>query len=150
MNKAYVSILSVSVAFTTSATELWVVHANTVLIPTWTVYVYRDVLPLTTYTLSPADAAEGGIIWVKILILTYVSVIIPLVIPRQFIPADPKVEPTFDVSYVRLNSVSRTPNVIHLRSRQHPSCQCSCTAGWIKPFATHAIRSISRLTSCHH
>lgn len=100
MYKAYASILSAAATFTTSVTKIWVARVNTVLIPTWIVYVYRDVLPLTTYTLSPADATEGIICWAKLIVLTYATVVVPLVIPRQYTPADPKVGPILRVSYM--------------------------------------------------
>jgi hypothetical protein len=46
---------------------------------------------LATNELVPLDLAEGRVLWVKIMTLFTVSGIIPLLIPRQYIPVDPKV-----------------------------------------------------------
>ncbi|TFY56647.1 hypothetical protein EVJ58_g7510 [Rhodofomes roseus] len=86
----YALVLSLAATLTTSPTSLWATHVNLVLIPTWAVYIYRDVFPLTTFTLSPIDAAEGGWLWAKIALLTYVALIVPLIIPRPYTPVDPK------------------------------------------------------------
>lgn len=37
------------------------------------------------------DIPEGLLLWVKLGLLTLVAVVIPLFIPRQYIPVDPKV-----------------------------------------------------------
>ncbi|PPR04710.1 hypothetical protein CVT24_011832 [Panaeolus cyanescens] len=60
------------------------------LLSTWCVYAYRDIWPLATYTLQPKDGAEGTLLWVKISVLSVISVIVPLVIPRRYVPVDPK------------------------------------------------------------
>ena len=54
------------------------------------VFTYRDVWPLATFTLRPADGGEGGILWAKYSLLTIAGVAIPLLVPRQYTPADPK------------------------------------------------------------
>ena len=54
-------------------------------------YVYRDVWPLMTYTLEPADRAGGTLFWVKISLITFVGIIEPLFEPYPYIPVDPKV-----------------------------------------------------------
>ena len=66
-------------------------HAAFVLLVTWGVYVYRDLWPLATFTLRPADADEGLFIWFKVSLLTLAAVIVPLFCPRQYVPIDPKV-----------------------------------------------------------
>ncbi|KAI0306147.1 hypothetical protein B0F90DRAFT_1814940 [Multifurca ochricompacta] len=65
-------------------------HLSSLLIATLSVYAYRDVWPLLTFTLSPADGSEGALLWVKIGLLTLTAVVIPLIIPRQYVPLDPK------------------------------------------------------------
>ncbi|PPQ77068.1 hypothetical protein CVT25_014881 [Psilocybe cyanescens] len=55
------------------------------------VYAYRDIWPLSTYALQPADKAEGNILWVKIALLTVTAVIIPIFIPHPYVPVDPKI-----------------------------------------------------------
>ncbi|CAE7193603.1 unnamed protein product, partial [Rhizoctonia solani] len=54
------------------------------------VYVWRDLIPLVTYELHPADAVGGWLTWSRIGVLTFTSVIIPLCIPRVYVPLDPK------------------------------------------------------------
>ena len=66
-------------------------HLVITLVGTWAVYAYRDLWPLATFTLQPADAAEGPLCWAKIGILTAAAVVIPLTVPRQYVPVDPKV-----------------------------------------------------------
>ncbi|PPQ73485.1 hypothetical protein CVT26_010187 [Gymnopilus dilepis] len=65
-------------------------HCNFVLLTAFGVYFYRDVWPLATYTKKPLDTSEGRLLWAKFGVLTFSAVIIPLFIPRQYIPVDPK------------------------------------------------------------
>ena len=53
--------------------------------------MYRDVWPYATVTLSPADAAEGPLVWVKLALLSIAAVVIPLTAPRKYEPINPKV-----------------------------------------------------------
>ncbi|KAK7038833.1 hypothetical protein VNI00_010463 [Paramarasmius palmivorus] len=52
------------------------------------VYAYRDVYPLITYDLSPQDEGEGPWIWVKVALLLFTGVIIPLLTPGVYVPVD--------------------------------------------------------------
>ncbi|KAF9458727.1 P-loop containing nucleoside triphosphate hydrolase protein [Collybia nuda] len=65
-------------------------HLNVLLLVTFAVYFYRDIFPLMTYNRVPMDISQGWTLWVKIALLTLISVVIPLLIPRQYIPVDPK------------------------------------------------------------
>lgn len=47
--------------------------------------------PLATYTEEPVDVSEGILLWIKLAVLFTTAVIIPLFVPRQYIPVDPKV-----------------------------------------------------------
>ncbi|KAJ7354076.1 P-loop containing nucleoside triphosphate hydrolase protein [Mycena albidolilacea] len=64
-------------------------HANCVLFIVFSVYVYRDLIPLATFTGVPADLGEGRKLWAKIGLLFTNAVIIPLFTPQQYIPVDP-------------------------------------------------------------
>ncbi|KAJ7264124.1 P-loop containing nucleoside triphosphate hydrolase protein [Mycena haematopus] len=64
-------------------------HADCVLLFAFSVYVYRDLVPLSTFTGVPADVAEGWRLWAKIGLLFITAVIIPGLTPRQYIPLDP-------------------------------------------------------------
>jgi hypothetical protein len=50
------------------------------------VYTYRDLLPLATFTRTPVDIAEGWLLWAKIAVVALASIAIPLIIPRQYTP----------------------------------------------------------------
>ncbi|KAJ7801014.1 hypothetical protein B0H14DRAFT_2161358, partial [Mycena olivaceomarginata] len=64
-------------------------RVNCILFLAFCVYVYRDVVPLATFTGFPADRSEGPKLWGKIALLFVTAVIIPLFTPRQYIPVDP-------------------------------------------------------------
>ena len=66
-------------------------HLVIVLLALLCVYLYRDVWPLATFTKHPLDNAEGWMLWAKTIILAVISVIIPLFMPRHYVPFDPKV-----------------------------------------------------------
>ncbi|KAL0565845.1 hypothetical protein V5O48_016172 [Marasmius crinis-equi] len=65
-------------------------HLNFVLFATFVVYFYRDIYPLATYAEPPEDLHEGWILWARIAVLGVASVLIPLFIPREYVPVDPK------------------------------------------------------------
>ncbi len=69
------------------------------LLVTFGVYAYRDLYPLCTYTLSPVDlpatfikenAVLVDLLWAKIAVLFVTAIVIPLFMPRTYIPVDPK------------------------------------------------------------
>ncbi|KAJ6508402.1 hypothetical protein C8R45DRAFT_967292 [Mycena sanguinolenta] len=64
-------------------------HANCILFCVFCVYVYRDLVPLATFTGIPADIEEGHKLWAKIGLLAATAVIIPLFTPTQYLPVDP-------------------------------------------------------------
>ncbi|KAF8885698.1 multidrug resistance-associated ABC transporter [Gymnopilus junonius] len=65
-------------------------HCNLVLLIAFGVYLYRDIWPLATYTKTSVDISDGYLLWTKLSVLTFTAVIVPLFIPRQYIPVDPK------------------------------------------------------------
>ncbi|KAJ8084456.1 hypothetical protein PM082_003226 [Marasmius tenuissimus] len=64
-------------------------HLNFVLFATFVVYCYRDIYPLATYTKQPRDTFEGWSLWLKIALLGVSSILVPLFVPRQYVPVDP-------------------------------------------------------------
>ncbi|KZV63091.1 P-loop containing nucleoside triphosphate hydrolase protein [Peniophora sp. CONT] len=66
------------------------VHLSLVLFCDFIVYIYRDLWPLLTFTLSPLDKAEGGLLWANVALVTFSAVLVPLLVPRQYVPLDPK------------------------------------------------------------
>jgi hypothetical protein len=65
-------------------------HLSFLLFVSFAVYVYRDIWPLATFTLSPKDLSEGWFVWTKIIILFWAGVVVPLVMPRQYMPFNPR------------------------------------------------------------
>ncbi|KAJ6521925.1 P-loop containing nucleoside triphosphate hydrolase protein [Mycena vulgaris] len=87
----YASLLAIlSIASSPKWGKVAVKHLNTLLAATFGVYFYRDIFPLATFTIAPMDLSEGRLLWFKVITLFTVSGIIPLAIPRQYIPVDPK------------------------------------------------------------
>ncbi|KAI0782161.1 multidrug resistance-associated ABC transporter [Abortiporus biennis] len=86
----YTSLLAfVSIVTTPEWATVATGHLVPVLLVPWGVFLYRDVWPLATYTLIPADADEGWFIWAKVSLLTVAAVVVPLASPRRYIPVDP-------------------------------------------------------------
>lgn len=54
---------------------------------------YRNLWPLATFTLTPIDPDGTHLLWAEIFLLTFATIIVPLSVPRQYIPYDPKVRP---------------------------------------------------------
>ncbi|KAH9028054.1 hypothetical protein EDB83DRAFT_2526416 [Lactarius deliciosus] len=49
-------------------------HLSLLLLGTFSVYAYRDIWPLLTFTLSPVDAWEGALLWVRIGLLAFAAI----------------------------------------------------------------------------
>lgn len=64
------------------------VHSEFVLLALTSVYFYRDILPLTTFTQQPKDASIGWRLWAKILSLIVGGIVIPLLAPSEYTPID--------------------------------------------------------------
>ncbi|WVQ93407.1 hypothetical protein IAU59_000477 [Kwoniella sp. CBS 9459] len=65
-----------------------ITHVDTLLFLGWCLYAYRDLWPLLTFTLDPADI-NNAITWSRVAILSVSAVIIPLLRPRTYVPVDP-------------------------------------------------------------
>lgn len=90
----YASALALlNVASQPSLARLAARHLILVLLASCAVYGHRDIWPLMTYTLRPLDAREGALLWVKIALLAIAGIVIPLTIPRQYVPLDAEVFP---------------------------------------------------------
>ncbi len=64
-------------------------HLHLVLVPTVFIYIYRNVAPLATFTKLPQDLQEGPLLWAKVITLAITAIVIPLFVPREYIPVDP-------------------------------------------------------------
>ncbi|KAI0819312.1 multidrug resistance-associated ABC transporter [Trametes gibbosa] len=78
---AYTSALALASVLIPRRRALFSGHLSLVLVLVWVVYVYRNLVPLGTTNLSPADANEGVLLWIKMAILTEAAVLLPLFMP---------------------------------------------------------------------
>ncbi|PIL29334.1 ATP-binding cassette transporter [Ganoderma sinense ZZ0214-1] len=65
-------------------------HASWILLLVWIVYIYRDVYPLATLDTTPSDISEGPFLYAKFALLTIAAVLVPLFVPRKYIPFNAK------------------------------------------------------------
>ncbi|KAI0317990.1 hypothetical protein OF83DRAFT_1118292 [Amylostereum chailletii] len=65
-------------------------HLAILLLVIFSVYAYRDIWPLATYTLTPEDLREGPLLWAKVALLGFAAILVPLAVPRQYRPYNPK------------------------------------------------------------
>jgi hypothetical protein len=68
-------------------------HLVLVLLVVFSIYAYRDLVPLATFNQQPIDGPEGSIFLVKMTLLFGVSIVVPLCKPRRYVPLDPNVSP---------------------------------------------------------
>ncbi|KAF9481121.1 multidrug resistance-associated ABC transporter [Pholiota conissans] len=69
----------------------WATRYNIILLLiTLVTYSQRDLWPLATYSQQPQDMAEGPLLWFKLGTLITTAVLIPLFVPRRYIPVDPR------------------------------------------------------------
>ena len=66
-------------------------HLCIVTLTVGALYVYRDLWPIMTYTLHPADGHEGKLLWAKVVLAAFAGIIEPIFEPYPYIPYDPKV-----------------------------------------------------------
>jgi len=89
--QSYASILAV-VSLVSHQWNVSTTRCNiVVLLSTFGTYAYRDLWPLARYDRQPEDLADGSLLWGKVVILLFTAAVIPLAIPRRYIPIDPKV-----------------------------------------------------------
>ncbi|KAL4267318.1 ATP-binding cassette transporter C [Pleurotus pulmonarius] len=71
------------------------IHLNCLLLGTLAAYGIRDLYPLCTYQLPPLDMPTSGdpalvyLLWTTIAVLFVAAVVIPLTMPRSYIPINP-------------------------------------------------------------
>lgn len=85
-------ILALMSISTTVRQSKWAtLHLEIVLLAVLAVYTYRDLFPLATFTRIPVDVEEGWILWARIALLLVTGIIVPIFIPRMYVPVDEKV-----------------------------------------------------------
>ncbi|ORX36515.1 hypothetical protein BD324DRAFT_651753 [Kockovaella imperatae] len=65
-----------------------IAHLDMLLLLAFSLYAYRDLYPLATYNLMPRDVSDV-FTWTRVGLLGLVSVVIPIIRPRTYVPADP-------------------------------------------------------------
>ncbi|KDQ18018.1 hypothetical protein BOTBODRAFT_155037 [Botryobasidium botryosum FD-172 SS1] len=65
-------------------------HLIFLLLSTFAVFVYRNLWPLASFSGVSQDGAAGWITWSRLSILGVAGVVIPLIIPREFVPVNPR------------------------------------------------------------
>jgi hypothetical protein len=91
MTSVYASALSItSVVARPSIASRASTHAGWLLFAICCAYTYRDIWPLATFTLQPKDRKEGALMWAKLGASFVGGVLVPLFVPRQYIPVDPR------------------------------------------------------------
>ncbi|PPQ81919.1 hypothetical protein CVT24_010441 [Panaeolus cyanescens] len=86
----YASILAFFAIGTGPLVSLMRKHVVVILLVVTGVYVYRDIIPWMTYTLQPMDSADGQLLYIRLVLLCISAIIVPLFIPRIYVPIDPK------------------------------------------------------------
>lgn len=91
--QAYALVLALGTVATSNArARRSIKHLCFLLIVIWLAIAYRDLWPLATFTLIPID--KGSLMWVEIGVVSFAAAVIPLLVPRQYVPYDPKVRST--------------------------------------------------------
>lgn len=100
--QVYAALLGALNAFTTEKSSTTIsFHLSLVTLATFAMYAYRDIWPLMTFTLRPADEAEGDILWAKVALAFIAAVVLPGFEPYPYIPVDPSVSVSVFVSTKR-------------------------------------------------
>ncbi|KAI0798592.1 hypothetical protein BC629DRAFT_232884 [Irpex lacteus] len=90
LTSGYSTILGAFNAFATvRPATTFSFHLSVVSSATLALYVYRDIWPLMTFILRPADEAEGQILWAKVALAGLVGFVLPVFEPYPYIPVDP-------------------------------------------------------------
>lgn len=109
-------------------------HVVSLLLFIWAVFAYRDFWPLATYSLQPADISDK-LLWPKFIVLTMTAVGVPLLIPRPYVPFDPKV--SVYRSFLKLSNMSQPRNQLksRIQSRRHRFFRSFCSLSWTRLFS---------------
>ena len=101
INQAYTSVLATFNVFSLArVSHIYSFHLTTVTLAVCALYAYRDIWPLLTFTLRPIDEVEGGLLWAKVALIVFISIVEPLFEPYPYVPVDPEVRFTRSISFV--------------------------------------------------
>ncbi|KAG8864769.1 hypothetical protein FRB96_003355 [Tulasnella sp. 330] len=102
------------------ATAILSRHLGLLLFSAFGVFVYRDILPLGTFTMHPKD--EGWLFWIRFGLIALAGVVIPFLAPRKFKPLNPSIASWWSiVSFSFLDPViKKAYSVPHLPYDEFP------------------------------
>jgi hypothetical protein len=66
-------------------------HATLATLGIFASFTYRDIWPLFTFTLDPADGHEGFLLWAKVVVAAIAGIFTPMFEPYVYVPLDPSV-----------------------------------------------------------
>lgn len=72
-------------------------HLSAILLSSFAIYAYRNLIPLATFHGKPLDLHRKGesgwssLIWWRIGCLALAGIVVPAAMPREYIPVDPQV-----------------------------------------------------------
>ncbi|KAJ3558885.1 hypothetical protein NM688_g664 [Phlebia brevispora] len=116
----YAAVLAVlNTSSPVARTSVYSSHLTAVTFTVCALYYYRDIWPLMTFTLRPLDEAEGSILYIKIALLAFISIVEPLFESFIYIPVDamdpmPTPNPEQTASMISLLSFSFLDPIIWL------------------------------------
>jgi hypothetical protein len=144
----YVSLLAaVALSVTTKLGSNAGLHLNLTLAVAFGVFFYRDIFPFATYTWPVQDAAEGPILYAKLVALTLAAVVIPVVTPRTYIPVDPRVRPQSQAYFLDTHNRCSIPCRSQIPSRRRRRSRLFFLASWTPSSGWHTSFRISRTTA---
>jgi len=101
----YTSILGALALIPNTWSQTLIQNINFVLVTSFATYIYRDVWPLATFTDLPLDVI-GPLLYAKMSLLTVTAVLIPLFVPRRYIPVDLDVGELLSWGHITENTTS--------------------------------------------
>lgn len=107
------------------------VYRAIILLAVWSIYAYRDILPLAIYGRIPEDEGEGNILWAKIGVLTFAAIVLPIILPRH-----PPLQPETPEDTPATEQAETTENTLGLE--QTASVWSLVTYSWLNPLIHEA------------
>ena len=148
--QAFAAFLAVINALVSAQTSLALSpHLTLISLAVFSVYAYRDLWPLMTYTLRPIDRAEGNLLWIKVALSAWAGVLGPLLEPYPYIPIHPQVSATQRLLLpLGSDRSARVECIQPTQSKPRPYCRFFRSCSWTRPYGVRTRHHICRSTSC--
>lgn len=95
-------------------------HATLSSLAIFAAYAYRNLWPLATFTLAPADGDEANLLWAKIALSGIAGILVPFLEPYVYLPFEASVSHTHSLRQYYLRISSRIRRKLLIPSRPHP------------------------------